>query len=133
MNLWSLTEGGGIAGSFGMRVVINGMGIAGPTLAYWLTDAGHDVVLVEDAQKFRKGGYIVDFWGVGYDIAERMGLIPRIKELGYQMREVRFVDKRGRRSGGFSTHVIHRITNGRFTSVRRSDLSAVIYGALHGR
>jgi 2-polyprenyl-6-methoxyphenol hydroxylase-like FAD-dependent oxidoreductase len=116
-----------------MRVLINGMGIAGPTLAYWLTDAGHEVVLVEDAPKFRTGGYIIDFWGVGYDIAEKMGLLPRIKELAYDIREVRFVDQRGRRHGGFSTDVIRRMTNGRFTSLRRSDLSAVIYGALKGK
>jgi len=116
-----------------MRVVINGVGIAGPTLAYWLTEAGHDVLLVEDAPELRSGGYIIDFWGAGYDIAERMGLLPQITALGYKVREVRFVDQRGRRIGGFSTDVIRRMTNGRFTSVRRSDLSAVIYGALNGR
>jgi len=29
-----------------MRVIINGVGIAGPTLAYWLRKAGHEVLLV---------------------------------------------------------------------------------------
>jgi 2-polyprenyl-6-methoxyphenol hydroxylase-like FAD-dependent oxidoreductase len=46
------------------------------------------------------------------------------------VREVRFVDERGRRTGGFSTDVFSRMTNGRFTSLRRSDLSTAIYGAL---
>jgi 2-polyprenyl-6-methoxyphenol hydroxylase-like FAD-dependent oxidoreductase len=115
-----------------MRVVINGMGIAGPTLAFWLAEAGHQVALVEEAPALRCGGYIIDFWGAGYDIAEKMGLLPRILPLGYQIREVRFVDRRGRRVGGFSTEVIRRMTNGRFTSLRRSDLSAAIYGALNG-
>ena len=32
-----------------MRIIINGAGIAGPTLAYWLRKAGHEVVLVEAA------------------------------------------------------------------------------------
>ena len=36
-----------------MRVIINGAGIAGPTLAYWLRKAGHEVVLVEAARFFR--------------------------------------------------------------------------------
>jgi len=116
-----------------MKVVINGAGVAGPTLAYWLTGAGHDVLLVEEAPELRSGGYIIDFWGAGYEIAERMGLVPQITALGYQVREVRFVDRRGRRIGGFSTDVFRRMTNGRFTTVRRSDLSAVIYGALNGR
>jgi 2-polyprenyl-6-methoxyphenol hydroxylase-like FAD-dependent oxidoreductase len=36
-----------------MRVIINGAGIAGPTLAYWLQKAGHEVVLVEVAPRLR--------------------------------------------------------------------------------
>ncbi len=113
-----------------MKIVINGAGVAGPTLAFWLGKAGHEVVIVEEAEELRTGGYIIDFWGVGYDIAEKMGLIPRIRELGYQVEEVRFVDDRGRKSGGFSVDVFGRMTNGRFTSVRRSDLAGTIYDAL---
>lgn len=116
-----------------MRIAINGAGIAGPTLAYWLERAGHDVLLVEAAPTLRTGGYVVDFWGVGYDIAERMGLLPRIRELGYQVREVRFVDRTGRKTGEFSAEVVARAMHGRFTSLRRSDLAATIYGALGGR
>ena len=55
-----------------MQCAINGAGIAGPTLAYWLHRTGHDVVLVKKAPQFRTGGYIVDFWGLGYTVAERM-------------------------------------------------------------
>ncbi len=116
-----------------MRIVINGVGIAGPTLAYWLGKAGHEVVLVEESPQLRSGGYIIDFWGLGYDIAEKMGLIPRIRELGYQVREVRFVDRRSCKSGGFSVDVFGRLTRGRFTSLRRSDLAATIYYALNGQ
>ena len=116
-----------------MRIAINGVGIAGPTLAYWLRKSGHEVLLVEEAPQLRSGGYVIDFWGVGYDIAEKMGLIPRIRELGYQVREVRFVDRHGRKSGGFSVDVFGRLTNGRFTSLRRSDLAATIYQALDGK
>jgi 2-polyprenyl-6-methoxyphenol hydroxylase-like FAD-dependent oxidoreductase len=115
-----------------MRIAISGAGIAGPTLAYWLRKSNHDVLLIEEMPELRSGGYVIDFWGVGYDIAERMGLIPRIRELGYQVREVRFVDGLGRTRGGFSTDVFTRLTNGRFTSLRRSDLSALIYDALNG-
>ncbi|MGN6733138.1 MAG: FAD-binding domain [Candidatus Binatia bacterium] len=116
-----------------MRIIINGVGIAGPTLAYWLRKSGHQVVLVEEAPQLRSGGYMIDFWGIGYDIAERMGLVPRIRELGYQVREIRFVDWHGRKSGGFSVDVFHRLTKGRFTSLRRSDLAATIYQALNGQ
>lgn len=116
-----------------MRIAINGAGIAGSTLAYWLQRCGHEVLLVEEAPRLREGGYVVDFWGVGYDVAERMGLLPRVRELGYQVREVRFVDGDGRRTGGFPAEAFSGFTGGRFTSVRRSDLAATIHDALGGK
>jgi 2-polyprenyl-6-methoxyphenol hydroxylase-like FAD-dependent oxidoreductase len=115
-----------------MRIVINGVGIAGPTLAYWLRKAGHEVLLVESAPQLRIGGYVIDFGLVGYDVAEKMGLIPRIRELGYQVKEMCFVDRHGRKRGGMTTDVVRRLLNGRYTSLRRSDLAATIYGALDG-
>jgi 2-polyprenyl-6-methoxyphenol hydroxylase-like FAD-dependent oxidoreductase len=116
-----------------MKVALNGAGIAGPTLAYWLRKSGHEVLLIEESPQLRSGGYAIDFWGVGYDIAEKMGLLPRIGELGYQVKEVRYVNRHGRKSGGFSADVFGRMTNGRFTELRRSDLAATIYGALDGK
>jgi 2-polyprenyl-6-methoxyphenol hydroxylase-like FAD-dependent oxidoreductase len=113
-----------------MKIIISGVGIAGPALAYWLRKSGHDVVLVEKAPALRQGGYIIDFWGIGYDIAEKMGLIPRIRELGYLVRDVLILDRKGRRSGGFSVDVFARATNGRYTSLPRTALSTAIYDAL---
>jgi 2-polyprenyl-6-methoxyphenol hydroxylase-like FAD-dependent oxidoreductase len=113
-----------------LRIVINGIGVAGPALAYWLNQSGHEVLLVEQAPGLRTAGYIIDFWGIGYDIVQRMGLIGDIRALGYQVREVRFVDRTGRKRGGFDVGIFDRLTHGRFTSVRRSDLSATIYHAI---
>jgi 2-polyprenyl-6-methoxyphenol hydroxylase-like FAD-dependent oxidoreductase len=116
-----------------MKIVINGIGVAGPALGYWLTKAGHEVLLVEEAPRLRAGGYIIDFWGIGYDIAERMGLVGEIRRLGYPVREVRFVGRDGRRLGGFDVGVFGRLTHDRFTSVARSDVSATIYRAIEGK
>jgi 2-polyprenyl-6-methoxyphenol hydroxylase-like FAD-dependent oxidoreductase len=115
-----------------MRIIVNGAGIAGPTLAWWLRKGGHDVVLVEEAPALRSGGYIIDFWGIGYDIAEKMGLVPRIRAEGYQFEEVRYVDARGEKTGGFDVDVFARLTHDRFTSLKRSDLSATICASLDG-
>ena len=103
----------------GMRIIINGAGIAGPTLAYWLRKAGHEVVLVEAAPQLRTGGYVIDFGLVGYDIAEKMGLIPRLRELGYQVRELRFVDREGRTSASMSIDALAHLTHGRGITPRR--------------
>ena len=116
-----------------MKIVINGIGIAGPALAWWLTRFGHEVLLVEQAPRLRSAGYIIDFWGIGYDIVERMGLIDEVRALGYRMREVRLVDRDGRTRGGLDVDLFTRMTHDRFTSLRRSDISATIYRSVEGK
>lgn len=116
-----------------MRVAISGCGIAGPTLAYWLHHYGHDVVLVEQAPQLRTGGYMIDCWGTGYDIAEKMGLIPRLRRFGYDIEKTVLVDGGGRRVGGFSNKAIRRLTDGRLVTLRRGDLAAAIFAAVEGK
>lgn len=115
-----------------MKIGISGAGIAGTTLAYWLARAGHVPTLIEQAPHLRTGGYVIDFWGVGYTVAERMGILPAIREAGYSVREVRFVDGRGRKVGGFPVEIFGRIAAGRFTSLPRGDLAEAIYRSLAG-
>lgn len=114
-------------------VLISGAGIAGPTLAYWLLAHGFQPTLVERAPRLRTGGYVVDFWGKGFDLAERMGLGDDLQRLGYRVEEVRLVDGKGRRVGGFRTDVLRSILDDRFISVRRSDLSRLIYRKIETR
>ena len=67
-----------------MKVLISGAGIAGPTLAYWLAHYGFEPTIVEKAPTLRTGGYIIDFWGAGFDVADRMGLLPEVYQQGIQ-------------------------------------------------
>jgi 2-polyprenyl-6-methoxyphenol hydroxylase-like FAD-dependent oxidoreductase len=46
-----------------MKVAINGAGIAGTALAYWLGRQGHEVLLVENAPELRVGGFVLNLWG----------------------------------------------------------------------
>ena len=108
-------------------VLIAGAGIAGPTLAYWLGKAGFEPTLVERAPELRAGGYVIDFWGLGYDIAQRMGLGPEIDRVGYHMRELRVVDDHGERLAGFGTRVFDELTHGRYVTLGRSDLSRLLF------
>ena len=73
-------------------ILICGAGIAGPTLAYWLAEHGFEPTLLERAPRVRTGGYMLDFWGLGFDVAERMRLLPVLRERGYAIDSVRFVD-----------------------------------------
>ncbi len=113
-----------------MKIAISGVGIGGPALAFWLRKAGHDVLLIEQSPKLRGGGYVVDFWGLGYDIVERMGILPRILQLGYRMKGMRYVNRNGGRTGGFSVEAFVRMTHDRFTEIQRADLSAALFAVL---
>jgi 2-polyprenyl-6-methoxyphenol hydroxylase-like FAD-dependent oxidoreductase len=109
-----------------------GAGIAGPTLAYWLARGGHEPTLVEHAPQLRRGGYLIDFWGAGFDVAERMDITTRLRREGYVMREARVVDARGRRIASLDPSAILRSTE-RYVSIARSDLARAIYDALDNR
>ena len=116
-----------------MRVLISGAGIAGPTLAYWLLHYGFEPTLVESAPQLKTGGYVIDFWGAGFDIADRMGLMPEIRRQGYMVRQVSIVNRHGKRIAGFATDSVARITRGRFVSIPRGDLAAILFAAIEGR
>jgi 2-polyprenyl-6-methoxyphenol hydroxylase-like FAD-dependent oxidoreductase len=115
-----------------MNILISGAGIAGPTLAYWLKRYGFTPVLVEHAPAPRTGGYVVDFWGLGYDIAEKMGLSAQLSHLGYHMQELRLVNGAGKRVAGFGTRVFAELTGGRFVTIGRSDLARLIFEKVEG-
>src|SRR5665213_1600669 len=110
-----------------MNVAICGAGIAGPTLAYWLAKAGIQSTIIERSPTLRSGGYVIDFWGLGYDIAEQMELTDDLNKLGYHMREMRIVRDNESRKTGFGLGVINDLTGGRFVTVRRSDLAGLLF------
>jgi 2-polyprenyl-6-methoxyphenol hydroxylase-like FAD-dependent oxidoreductase len=115
------------------QVLVVGAGIAGPTLAYWLQRAGYEPTLVERAPELRRGGYLIDFWGAGFDVADRMGIVPEVIERGYHLREVRQVGDDGHRITAFDPELFVRGTSGRYVSIARSELAAIICRALAGR
>ena len=116
-----------------MKVAINGAGIAGTALAYWLGKLGHEVLLVERAPGLRSGGFVLNLWGIGYDALERMGLLSALLELQHHSDELRMVDQSGRTRGGYPSSVLLKLARGRMATLARSDIANAIYGSLDGR
>jgi len=108
------------------RVLIAGGGIAGSTLAWWLTEAGFIVSLIENRPEPRDRGSMIDFWGAGYDVAEKMELIDELRDQAYCIDEVRFVDARGEKIGGFELKSLRSVLNGRCFSILRDDLARTL-------
>jgi 2-polyprenyl-6-methoxyphenol hydroxylase-like FAD-dependent oxidoreductase len=103
--------------------LISGAGVAGPAVAYWLNAAGWKTTIIERAHRPRSGGYVIDFWGLGYELAERMGLRAAVERSGYHVRELRVVGDQGQRLAGFGTTVFDELTDGRYVTLARSALA----------
>lgn len=110
-----------------LRILISGAGIAGPALAFWLTRYGFAPTLIERAPSFRDSGYMIDIWGVGYDLLRRMDLLEEAKAQGYLIDNVWFVDDRGKRVSGFDARLFRRALADRFFSIPRGGLASLIY------
>jgi 2-polyprenyl-6-methoxyphenol hydroxylase-like FAD-dependent oxidoreductase len=114
-------------------VLICGSGVAGPTLAYWLAEGGFEPTLIERAPELRTGGYMLDFWGLGFDIAERMGLLPSIRERGYLIDSLRFVDASGITRSKIEASTIRRALGNRFVSIPRGELAQILFERARSR
>lgn len=116
-----------------MRIAISGAGVAGAALAHWLHRTGHTPTLIERAPAFRTGGYMIDFWGIGYRVARQMGIEPAIRAAGYDVRAVRSLGSDGATRAELGVDVFRRMIGDDFTSLPRGDLAAAIYRTVEGR
>ncbi len=115
-----------------MRAIICGAGIAGLSLAKCLDSAGADVVLLEKSPRPRGQGYMIDFFGPGYDAAEAMGLLPRIREMSHDVDELSYCDEHGRHRAGIRYHQFAQALGGRLLGLMRPDLERVLFDSLSG-
>jgi 2-polyprenyl-6-methoxyphenol hydroxylase-like FAD-dependent oxidoreductase len=114
-------------------VLVSGSGIGGIALAFWLRCYGFTPTLIERASGFRDGGYMIDVWGVGYDLVERMGLLSAAREQAYCIDRIWFVDETGRRIAGFDGEVFRRAYGDRFFSIARGGLARSMYLPMEGK
>ena len=110
-----------------MKVAISGAGVAGTALAYWLHRTGHTPTLIEQAPAFRTGGYMIDFWGVGYRVAKKMGIEDQLLDAGYEIQQLRSVDSDGKVKAELPVEAIRNLIGHDFTSLPRGDLAATVY------
>jgi 2-polyprenyl-6-methoxyphenol hydroxylase-like FAD-dependent oxidoreductase len=75
-------------------------------------------------------GYVIDFWGVGYRLAQRMGLEAAIRHAGYQVHSLRSMGRDGQIQASLGVDGFRRAAGGELISLPRGDLAAVIYAAI---
>lgn len=116
-----------------MRAVVCGAGIAGLAVAQRLDAGDWDVMVLEKAPAVRTQGYMIDFFGPGYDAAEAMGILPRIHELRYRVDEVSYLDAAGRRRAGVNYAQFAKAVGGRLADIMRPDLERALRESLSER
>jgi 2-polyprenyl-6-methoxyphenol hydroxylase-like FAD-dependent oxidoreductase len=108
------------------RILVVGCGIGGATLAWWLAEYGFEVTVVERAPGPRTGGYMIDFWGLGYEVAERMGILPQLQEVGYHIEAFRLVRDDGRTLATLGPETMAAAAGGSYVSLMRGDLATTL-------
>ncbi|KAJ9630431.1 hypothetical protein H2203_000952 [Taxawa tesnikishii (nom. ined.)] len=109
-----------------MRVLISGAGIAGPTLAWFLSKAGARITLVEKCQSVLRQGQNIDIKGSAVTAIRTMGLLDRIREFHTTEKGTQFIDARGRPFAVFPGSTVSLTSE---FEILRGDLAAVLYEA----
>ncbi|HET8705198.1 MAG TPA: NAD(P)-binding protein, partial [Pseudomonadales bacterium] len=101
------------------KILISGGGIAGLTLAYWLNNFGFEPTIVEKRSDFSDRGYMLDFYGSGYRVAEKMGLIDALKVRHYAIPDLDFVDTHGSVRAVFQINTFRKLLHWRHFNFMR--------------
>ena len=109
------------------NVLISGAGIAGLTLANFLKEKGWEPTIVERDRAVRTGGDMIDFFGTGWDVAERMGLVDALRKITYPIDALRYVDGNGDSYLSLPVTSVRNALAGKYTYLLRSDLERVLY------
>ncbi|MFC8797184.1 FAD-dependent oxidoreductase [Promicromonospora sp. NPDC057138] len=115
------------------RAVVIGAGIAGLGAALRLHQAGWEVLVAERAPARRSSGYAVAFAGLGYDAAERMGILPELVERHITPDRMDYMRPDGRTRFSVPGPTVRALAGDRALNILRGDIEDVLYAAVTGR
>lgn len=117
-----------------MRILICGAGIAGLTVAWRLHQLGHAPLIVEQSRGLRSDGYMIDFFGSGFDAAQRLGLLPQLEKIHYPIARLAFLGEQGKKRFSLPYKTLRkRLFDDRHFNFLRGDLERVLYSQIEGR
>ena len=111
------------------NILISGAGISGLTLAYWLHKWGFSPTIIEKRLNLSDRGYMIDFYGSGFDVADKMELVDilQAKSDRYQITEVSFVDSHNQTHAKLNMTKFRNLLNHRYFPLMRGDLETGIF------
>ena len=108
------------------RILVSGGGIAGLTLAIRLRHNGFEPLVIEREPALRREGYMMDFFGTGWDVAERMGLVDELRAVHYPIDALEFVDAQGKPFMHMPIDRLRRALDNKYVYLRRQDLEGIL-------
>ncbi|WP_442679938.1 FAD-dependent monooxygenase [Sphingomonas sp. ASY06-1R] len=113
-------------------VLISGASFAGLATAFWMTQLGYRVTVVETAAGLRRGGTPVDIEGETIQVLTRMGMIDAVRAKALPPRDFEFKDEADRTLGGLPTaSSADEPATGRY-EIHRDDLLDILFAAVDG-
>src|SRR5579871_6705974 len=109
------------------KVLISGGGIGGLTLGILLKQKGWEPTVIERDPAMRTEGYVIDFAGAGWDVAERMGIIDELRAITYQVDSLQYVDADGKPYLSLPIASVREALGGKYAYLQRSDLERVLF------
>ncbi|SEP53561.1 FAD-dependent monooxygenase [Amycolatopsis saalfeldensis] len=109
------------------RAVIVGAGIAGLATALRLRQIGWEPLVLERAPHPRGAGYVLNFFGLGYEAAERMGVLPGLRQRHTGVPRLDYVKPDGRRHFSVARSTLESILDERNLTLLRGDIETVLY------
>ncbi|GAK62462.1 2-polyprenyl-6-methoxyphenol hydroxylase-like oxidoreductase protein [Moesziomyces antarcticus] len=112
----------------GLRVLVSGAGIAGPTLAWFLARSGARVTVVERSPQLLSQGQNIDLRGTALNIVHRMGILDAIRRCTTTEKGTAFVDQHDRAFATFPVGESASVLTAEY-EILRSDLANILYQA----
>lgn len=116
-----------------MKALICGAGIAGLALAHRLHHHGWDVHVVDHAPGPREQGYMIDFFGPGYEAVTAMGLRPNLEKFASSVTSFRYIDAHGRTTASVDYTLFAKALGGEIASIMRPALERMLRESLSDR
>lgn len=116
-----------------MKALICGAGIAGLALAHRLHHHGWEVQVVDHAPGPREQGYMIDFFGPGYEALTAMGLRPGLRRFASSVESFRYIDSRGRTTVSVDYTLFARALDGEIASIMRPALERMLRESLNNQ
>jgi 2-polyprenyl-6-methoxyphenol hydroxylase-like FAD-dependent oxidoreductase len=118
-----------------LKILICGGGLAGNTLAFWLTRQQHDVTVLEKFPTLRLTGLQIDIRGHGVEVMKRMGLEQAFLSNAVQEQGLEFVNSSGTQEAYFPANKSGKGLQSFTTEheIMRGDFCRIVHDAVDGR